>query len=99
LPRDLHPFPTRRSSDLDDAAGTARRHILNRIVCGHHVFTCVPAFVGVEKCAARTARTAASLKPKRSSPFSTFTSTTLPLSLMSRSEEHTSELQSPDHLV
>src|SRR5438552_14950885 len=74
--RDLHSFPTRRSSDLELAA-FARRFARR-----------ASRFVGSTTCrrsrrqAVRGSRSCVGAKRRRK-----------------RSEEHTSELQSPDHLV
>src|SRR5438552_12197645 len=61
--RDLHSFPTRRSSDLDGGGAPAA------VGDGPHLDRAAPAAGGAGAARSR------------------------------RSEEHTSELQSPDHLV
>src|SRR5438552_16516855 len=72
--RDLHSFPTRRSSDLSAGAGGR------------------PGAGGRGPVALETGPVGASFAQGRNR---------LPLGLFParRSEEHTSELQSPDHLV
>src|SRR5438876_7485782 len=71
--RDLHPFPTRRSSDLRRSSRTA--------TSGSSAF----------RNMIRQAPRRSSTKPKKASRPERI--------LGSRSEEHTSELQSPVHLV
>src|SRR5947208_4701780 len=72
LHRDLHSFPTRRSSDLDSIASESTMRYHSRV-----------------RMRASGTRCASSA---RSSPNSSSSGSP-------RSEEHTSELQSPDHLV
>src|SRR5947208_4489841 len=71
--RDLHSFPTRRSSDLEKGN------------CGFHGF---PSKVRPERCRGHSG--SAHLY-QRKGPDDWVA--------RARSEEHTSELQSPDHLV
>src|SRR5207244_12995806 len=63
-PRDLHSFPTRRSSDL-------------------------PSWVSVVKASSPPVASTRAASASTGASSATYT----------RSEEHTSELQSPDHLV
>src|SRR5207244_13306943 len=90
----LHPFPTRRSSDL-----LGRR---TAVSTGTSTWTSV----GLSGSATPMFRTWSSREPSRytvmplhfrskARRYAFFTSSTV----ASRSEEHTSELQSPDHLV
>src|SRR5207244_13599130 len=81
--RDLPSFPTRRSSDLRDAA-SLRRHGHGRARAEAHrdVYRDPP-----------DARPARRVGARRDRPRSGWSS------IRRRSEEHTSELQSPDHLV
>src|SRR5207253_3433815 len=88
-PPHLHPFPTRRSSDLTPPARTRRCSTCSDSVTG-----------GSARSRARTAgsrpRTAAAATTLRSrQPASSPT----PSRCCIRSEEHTSELQSRGHLV
>src|SRR5688500_19727511 len=75
---DLHPFPTRRSSDL------GIRAVLPEANAG-------PGREGAEQCDASPGVAAAGVKSHRIRRLSR--------RLGSRSEEHTSELQSPCNLV
>src|SRR5207244_6643237 len=80
--RDLHSFPTRRSSDLDCHASTSPHDRRWR----HHPGAC--GYRGVRDS-----------EPPGASPCSDRATGAAPRARMMRSEEHTSELQSPDHLV
>src|SRR5207244_8517712 len=95
-PRVLHSFPTRRSSDL-----------LRRIIGGLPTtrwMSLAPDCTAVFKTSTSSMFYSSGAVRAQSSPRTTVASTRL-LSLIcvavsaSRSEEHTSELQSPDHLV
>src|SRR5207244_5400035 len=77
-PRDLHSFPTRRSSDLISTDGD-----------GNHV-SIAGALLRLENAGLRVR----SLIDVSGTDTMTLTQNSDP-----RSEEHTSELQSPDHLV
>src|SRR5207244_10240650 len=95
LPPHLPSFPTRRSSDLSVATSCSN----------------LTPFVGSKQsCSARASR----IEPPRSTSMrddgqcptgqchdrgASRPSPAARVSVMSRSEEHTSELQSPDHLV
>src|SRR5207244_13582028 len=73
-PRDLHSFPTRRSSDLPSAALSLTSTV-------------------------RPAWSKAPVATSSSTPTSSWVTAPRAAAADSRSEEHTSELQSPDHLV
>src|SRR5947208_12658156 len=81
--RDLHSFPTRRSSDLTTSACGSRAKGKK---CTWPVARCVLF------CRIR-------FTSESPSPRTTKTKSKRLFSQMLRSEEHTSELQSPDHLV
>src|SRR5207244_12612521 len=85
-PPNLHSFPTRRSSDL---AGTNFVQQLNPQMAAGKSFAAVAGSAG--------------LRPENLSAFSLSASDLPELNdradFRQRSEEHTSELQSPDHLV
>src|SRR5207244_12132512 len=88
--RDLHSFPTRRSSDLD----CARNRTAEPDSATH------PS----PQCRNRHKRSPRSSPPAPSSPRRRCSWCYGPRALSApssacRSEEHTSELQSPDHLV
>src|SRR5207244_4767818 len=93
-PRDLHAFPTRRSSDLfanadgwfdwaDGTPTTSASHVDQGVL--------VPA-PGPLSCTVEAATTLRTLRIYHVVDV-------VMLTLHLRSEEHTSELQSPDHLV
>src|SRR5207244_11838689 len=84
---DLHSFPTRRSSDLtiDNV-----QHIF-RTDIGEHRYA-----LEVRLASLPTGQPSEDVAVAW---FTSFTSVPEPGSLTLRSEEHTSELQSPDHLV
>src|SRR5207244_11736833 len=90
-PRHLHPFPTRRSSDLRrryrDPASASDGSALPGCGRGPVPTRCQEP----QPVAARLAKSAHS--PSR------LTCPTSNADVSFRSEEHTSELQSPDHLV
>src|SRR5438552_5305758 len=77
--RDLHSFPTRRSSDLASISRWTRRSSRPSQYPHRRPMT-IPAPVPI---------------PTASTP----TQSEIRLPWTTRSEEHTSELQSPDHLV
>src|SRR5207248_6457496 len=86
-PPDLHPFPTRRSSDLVGLRGKDDRKVKNprfrvKVIAPDKTETIVPA----------------AGKPGEDQ-HGTFLKTDLPGEYVMRSEEHTSELQSPYDLV
>src|SRR5207244_8460345 len=90
-PRDLHSFPTRRSSDLiysDMSRRTSARSSSNKNSASARAVSVLPTPVGPRKMNEPVGRLG-SCSPARArrTAFAT------------RSEEHTSELQSPDHLV
>src|SRR5437762_329295 len=98
MPLDIHSFPTRRSSDLgassDSSTGIPRLMQLRKKIRAK-LFATIPPM----PCFARAA-TAYSRElphPKFSPPTSTSPGRTALAN--SRSEEHTSELQSPMYLV
>src|SRR5947208_7982482 len=76
------PFPTRRSSDLREAATTSASNSTPRAAS-------TPATTAAKRAAGTMFR-AASTSSKAKTPENL---------ARRRSEEHTSELQSPDHLV
>src|SRR5207244_5211114 len=88
-----HPFPTRRSSDLVVGAGDAgdsRTISLDQntaAVATVNRLVCTAAADTCPDSVARLSRTSGSSLSRRPRPQ------------QGRSEEHTSELQSPDHLV
>src|SRR5205807_9973414 len=84
-PRDLHSFPTRRSSDLRKTRPRGRR------------LSDLPGQYNSPGLRLDSAPLAASLAAHR--PGSCLRGQTLPLQAAWRSEEHTSELQSPCNLV
>src|SRR5207244_13515012 len=88
-PRRLHPFPTRRSSDL--AHGTSRERPVSASQLGRRADTAGgsarPVAHGEQSAEAGVSEASRAWAARRAR-------LTVP-----RSEEHTSELQSPDHLV
>src|SRR5207244_11780875 len=84
VPPHLHSFPTRRSSDLPLARLHRRRCRVRPALRRSRPLRCRP------RRTRRSHRSAARLLPPGCSGS---------CSLRLRSEEHTSELQSPDHLV
>src|SRR5207244_11517515 len=96
LPRALHPFPTRRSSDL--CLESALLPMITATVRltwsgGRLTATVVDEDRGLGQCAALALEKVSWLAPP------TATLDVIVTARRSRSEEHTSELQSPDHLV
>src|SRR5207244_11919859 len=92
VPRLFHSFPTRRSSDLCDFGETFNCDMVNRSV--YSVVMGVPvALIGVVGYLALLAM-ATVYRSKAETPAMLLIG-----ALAGRSEEHTSELQSPDHLV
>src|SRR5207244_12162994 len=82
--RALFPlFPTRRSSDLSDSSALQTRYLSMSPLGRKEIF------LPWEKPA----------PPRPRTPEASSSSSTSAGSSVSRSEEHTSELQSPDHLV
>src|SRR5690606_41803252 len=87
--RELHPFPTRRSSDLRSACCTTRR-------------TCSPHPTRPRAgCRSRwaTTRTSGTTGASRNCVARSRGRNTFRSPVASRSEEHTSELQSRENLV
>src|SRR5207244_13319440 len=87
-PPHLHSFPTRRSSDLPSAAATSAVRAASLSRRGSR-----PAIRPSRSPVCPTGRSAGRSAPGRGSRRRRHPCT------RSRSEEHTSELQSPDHLV
>src|SRR5207244_11600106 len=83
VPRDLRSFPTRRSSDL--AGSLAPRQVRRQV---HSVLAVGATLRG---------RTRALARSRRAARWTTRAEQLI--GRQDRSEEHTSELQSPDHLV
>src|SRR5207253_10855101 len=94
-PRYLHSFPTRRSSDL---GASINNQIVYTIVYNQINFAngagCVTAVSGT---AGSTSCIPAAVNTAGSSSVNTYQN--LAASVLGRSEEHTSELQSRGHLV
>src|SRR5207244_13379508 len=89
-PQRLHPFPTRRSSDLAD--------VYAPLICRSAIAsTSAAATAGPPMSSLR--RRCASTRTCSRILATTLQTRTRQSLRPSRSEEHTSELQSPDHLV
>src|SRR5207244_6313569 len=88
-PPDLHSFPTRRSSDLDVVEPQLEE--LQKILSGHALLALGPLEVLAELALQHPVDTLGLLLLAELDPVRR--------GLAPRSEEHTSELQSPDHLV
>src|SRR5207244_12361943 len=85
---DLLSFPTRRSSDLEMRSAERRQEVVNcRFVCQ------------VDSCQAQTPLVTVVVKQAIVADAQAATQVIQGEKLFDRSEEHTSELQSPDHLV
>src|SRR5207244_7320285 len=97
--RERHAFPTRRSSDLDGrGVGFYFRNVTELIlfgVRGKNARTLAPGRRQVNLLATR--KREHSRKPDEQ--YQLIEACSPPPYLELRSEEHTSELQSPDHLV
>src|SRR5207244_11932291 len=92
ISRSVHPFPTRRSSDLTP--------FLFRRMAG----SCSPGALPGSMAALampwrESTRPAGLIRPLLRILLTMFTLARSPCKTATRSEEHTSELQSPDHLV
>src|SRR5207244_11981310 len=97
--RDLYSFPTRRSSDLRVSAFCAKlKRALKLLSVGSVTFLKRATFTVMSPAPLKTGSPSVPListsRPR--SPSSCSSSGT---NCRTRSEEHTSELQSPDHLV
>src|SRR5438552_7383130 len=86
---DLHSSPTRRSSDLMRATAPAPSKATRR----------PPTLMAAVSRTCPSATSASLLVPPPRSTLSTVRAVWRDNSRLRRSEEHTSELQSPDHLV
>src|SRR5207244_8544322 len=97
-PATLHPFPTRRSSDLCITA-------LRQLPARPPVFVPLPTSVDPRLAEALRARGISQLYSHQAKAWALIEKgqhvviVTPTASGKTRSEEHTSELQSPDHLV
>src|SRR5207244_13640385 len=92
---DLHPFPTRRSSDLYTGACVETANACNAIK--ESVVAPAAESVGAGKPVADRPRLR--LCPSGANRVSIADQQNQLSTIHDRSEEHTSELQSPDHLV
>src|SRR5439155_19124023 len=93
-PRDLHSFPTRRSSDL--VLGEPRVQLANE----GRLSTCLGTNHGDERTASHRGHSGRSAETAKNHPTDESSSPDhLQQEQPLRSEEHTSELQSRGHLV
>src|SRR5207244_13525472 len=96
-PLSLHSFPTRRSSDLFFVRHIdfgSKTHVIHRSVTRIEVVWVKKGFLFLGSLSLETIDVIAGKEAGRWSAF-----LLLRFQPIQRSEEHTSELQSPDHLV